>query len=150
MQLLKNLTSLAISHLHLSWATCSAWLGILVKYGQSIIKTQTVVKCSWEDTFVILIDKLDISETTIDKVQISTNEKSTNPVHVVPIDTPINVCDQFRCMYVRIIVEVPVLLTRMNTKHTSEPNAFGVMMDAYSMRLLFRQNPHHLNLDPLP
>ena len=43
------------------------------------------MKCSCEDTFGVLFDKLDIPE-TIDKVQISTNEKFTDPVHVVPID----------------------------------------------------------------
>ena len=122
---------------------CSAWLSILVKYGQNIIKTPTVVKCLWEDTFGTLLDKLDMPETTIDKVQISANEKFANPVHMVPIDAPINICYQFKCMHVCFSVEAPVLLTRMNTKHTSEPNAFEVMMATYSMILFFRQNSHH-------
>ena len=38
-------------------ATSSAWLSILVKRGQDIVKPRTVVKCSWEETFgALLID----------------------------------------------------------------------------------------------
>ena len=128
-------------------AICSAWLSILVKHGQNIIKTPKVLKGLWEDTFGTLLDKLDMPETTIDKIQISSNEKFANPVHMVPIDAPISICNQFKCMHVCFSVEAPVLLTRMNTKHTSDPNAFKVMMVTYSVRLFFRQNSHHQKLN---
>ena len=35
-------------------ATSLAWLSILVKCGQDIVKPRTVVKCSWEETFLVL------------------------------------------------------------------------------------------------
>ena len=46
-------------------------------HGQDIVKPRTVVKCLWEDAFGVLLDKLDMPETTIDNVQIATNEKPT-------------------------------------------------------------------------
>ena len=109
-------------------ATSSAWLSILVKRGQDIVKPRTVVKCSWEETFGALFDKLDLPETTIEKVQISANEKFIDPVHVVPIDAPVCLCDQFKCMHVCISIEAPA--RRMNSRHTSRPNAFDVLMAA--------------------
>ena len=71
-------------------ATSSASLSILVKCGQGIVKPRTVEKCSWEETFGALLDKVDLPETTIEMVQISANEKF-DPVHV-PIDAPVCLC----------------------------------------------------------
>ena len=67
-------------------ATFSAWLSVLVKRGQGIFKPRTVVKCSWDDTFGVLLDKLDLPETTrIDKVQIATNEKFPIKYTLLPL-----------------------------------------------------------------
>ena len=105
-------------------ATLSAWLSVLVKRGQEVIKPRTVVKCSWEDTFGSLLDKLDVTQVSIELIQIAANEKFTDPVHVVPIDAPVIICDQFKCMHVCITIE------SMETIHASErrPNAFCVLM----------------------
>ena len=46
-----------------------------------------------------LLDNLDMPEATIDKVQIVAGEKLIDPVRVVPIDAPANICDQFKCTY---------------------------------------------------
>ena len=55
-------------------ATLSVWLSMLVKHGQEIVKAQTVVKCSWEDTFGLLLEKFDMTEVSTEKVQIAANE----------------------------------------------------------------------------
>ena len=47
---------------------------------------------------------------------------------IVPIDAPVCLCDQFKCMHVCISVEAPA--RRMNSRHTSQPNAFDVLMAA--------------------
>ena len=95
MQLKCTVLSIAICIM----ATSSAWLSILVKRGQDIVKPRTVMKCSWEEMFGALLDKLDLPETTIEKVHISANEKFIDPVHVVPIDAPVCLCDPFKCMH---------------------------------------------------
>ena len=68
------------------------------------MKPRTVVKCSWEDTFGSLLDKLDMTQVSIELVQIAANEKFTDPVHV-PIDAPVIICDQFKCMHVCTMAE---------------------------------------------
>lgn len=102
-------------------ATLSAWLSVLVKRGQEVIKPRTVVKCCWEDTFGSLLDKLDMTQVSI---ELSANEKFTDPVHVVPIDAPVIICDQFKCMHVCVTIE------SMERIHAPErrPNAFDVLM----------------------
>ena len=82
------------------------------------------MKCSWDDTFGVLLDKLDLPETTrTDKVQIA---KFSDPVHVVPIDAPVSICDQFKCMHVCISVKMQT--TGMTSRNASLPNAFDVLM----------------------
>ena len=117
-------------------ATSSAWLNILIKRGQEI-----VVKCSWEDTFGSLLEKFGIKQTTIEKVQIANGEKFVDPVHIVPIDAPVSLCDQLKCMHVCISIKVPV-----RGPPTSETgrNAFNVLM-ASSREIIFS---HHAVLSP--
>ena len=51
------------------------------------------------------MDKLGQPEATIMKIEISANEKFADPVHAVPLDTPILLCEQFKCFYVCITME---------------------------------------------
>ena len=77
----------------------------MVKAGQEI-KPRKIVKCSWEDSFRSLLEKMDMpEETVIDKIQISSNEKFIDPVHVVPESAPVSLCDQFQCSFVCIHIE---------------------------------------------
>ena len=86
-------------------ASSCAWLSVLVKQGQSVIKCRTVVKCSWEDTFGSLLDKFKgLSDRTIEKIQISKNESFIDPVHVVPIDAPVSLYNQFGCVNVCVFI----------------------------------------------
>ena len=64
-----------------------------------------VVKCSWEDSFGCILEKLGQPEATITKIEISANEKFADPVHAVPPDAPILLCEQFKCFYVCITME---------------------------------------------
>ena len=65
-----------------------------------------------------------MTEVSIEKVQIAPNEKFADPVHVVPIDAPVIICDQFKCIHVCVsvkdIVRVPSCSGRQN--------AFDVLM----------------------
>ena len=74
------------------WLPYTSWLSV-------IVKLRIVVNCLWEDTFGSLLEMLDVTDVTIEKVQIASNGKFTDPVHVVPLDAPIIVCDQFKCMH---------------------------------------------------
>ena len=86
-------------------ATSAAWLSILVKQGREVVQPQCVVKCSWEDKYAALLEQFDgMSDCTIEKVQISTNAQFADPVHIVPIDAPVSLCEQFKCCHVCISI----------------------------------------------
>ena len=72
-------------------ATSFAWLSVMIKQGQNVVKGRTIMKCSWEDTFGSLLEKFDdLSDKSVEKIQISRNESFIDPVHVVPIDAPVS------------------------------------------------------------
>ena len=60
------------------------WLSVLLIHGSELlIKHRRVVKCSWEDSFGCILEKLGQPEATITKIEISANEKFADPVHAV-------------------------------------------------------------------
>ena len=50
--------------------------------------------------------------------------KFTDPVHVAPLDAPVIICDQFKCMHVCISIEDTV----RKPPSERQPNAFEVLM----------------------
>ena len=83
----------------------TAWLSVLVKRGSDVVKSHTVLKCSWNDSFGSLLAQFsDLSGETIETICISRNDMFISPNHTVPIDAPVSICDQFGCAYVCIYV----------------------------------------------
>ena len=73
-----------------------AWLSVLIKQNLKVIRARTVVKCSWEDTFGMLLGKLEMqAEVTVEKVEICANDKFVD-THIVPIDAPVRLTEQFK------------------------------------------------------
>ena len=92
-----------------------------------MVKCRTVVKCSWEDTFGSLLDKFKgLSDRTIEKIQISKNESFIDPVHVVPIDAPVSLCNQFGCVNVCVFIAESEVAPRGMSR--SGANAFDRLM----------------------
>ena len=87
-------------------AVTSAWLSVLVKRADKVVKGREILKCSWEDTFGSLLLKLGMEEETISNIIISTSEKFCDPCHKVPVDAPVILCEQFNCMHVCIHLKV--------------------------------------------
>ena len=78
-------------------ASSFAWLSVLIKHNLKVIRPRTVVKCSWEDTFGMLLGKLEMqAEVTVEKVEICANDKFVD-AHIVPIDAPVRLTEQFKC-----------------------------------------------------
>lgn len=120
-------------------ATSCAWLSVIVKRGQQVIHPRTIVKCDWDDRFCSLLVKLGGSkyeETQVTKVQISRTEKFLDPVHVVPLDAPVILCEQFNCYNVCVYVAMESGCTSTNSTSLSATNAFGILMSAASTRAL--------------
>ena len=84
-------------------ASSFCWLSVLVKFRAS--KQRTIVKCSWQDSFCAFLEKLSMSEAVVCKIEICKNENFCYPVHVVPIDAPVILCEQFQCFHVCIYAE---------------------------------------------
>ena len=81
-------------------ASSFAWLSVLIKQN-----LKTVVKCSWEDTFGMLLGKLEMqAEVTVEKVEICANDKFVD-AHIVPIDAPVRLTEQFKCSCVCLSLE---------------------------------------------
>lgn len=78
----------------------SACLSVLVKRGGSVAYPRTIVRCEWIDTFGTVIRKLSFPEEMVFKVLISKNEKFIDPCHIVPISSPVKLCDQFQSPFV--------------------------------------------------
>ena len=99
--------------------TTFAWLSIIVKRCQEVVKKRTIVKCGWEDTFGSLFCKVNshLKPALLDdqhlmyrwiliisRIAISKDEKFVD-THDVPPSAPISLCDQFRCMHVCIYLK---------------------------------------------
>lgn len=103
-----------------------AWLSVLVRSGNTTIKPRTVVKLCWEDTFGVLLDKLDLPEVMVEKVEICGNENFTEPVHVVPVCAPATLSQQFKCSNVRITIEPQQ--QQMEQQSSGQRNAADILM----------------------
>ena len=88
-------------------AATFAWLSVVVKRAESVIKSREILKCSWTDTFGSLLLKYgsDLESERISHVVISKNEKFIDPCHRVPADAPVSLCDQFGCVNVCIYLQ---------------------------------------------
>ena len=87
-------------------ASCtSAWLSVIVKKAERVVKGREILKCSWEDTYGSLLLKLRMEKETISYIVISRTEKFCDPCHKVPVDAPVILCEQFNCMHVCIYLE---------------------------------------------
>ena len=86
-------------------ASSFAWLSVLIKQNLKVIRPRTVVKCSWEDTFGMLLGKLEMqAEVTVEKVEICANDKFVD-AHIVPIDALVRLTEQFKCSCVCLSLE---------------------------------------------
>ena len=70
------------------------------------------------------MDKFD-GAYNIEKIQISSTKKFVDPVHIVPVDAPVSLCEQFKCF--NVCITVAGTLPHVSTM---ERNAFEVMMVA--------------------
>ena len=86
-------------------ATFHEWLSV-VKRGVVVVKNRTIVKCSCEETFGLLVSKVapEFQEERVKRIVISTEEKF-NSVHEVSFDAPISVCKLFNCKHCCIYIE---------------------------------------------
>ena len=66
-----------------------------------IVIPRKVLQCSFEDTFGDIVHKLQLTS-TVEKVSISNNAMFVD----VPLNTPLSLCDQFKCMFVCINVSL--------------------------------------------
>ena len=91
------------------------------------------MKCSWEDTFGLLLTKVGGHDRTIMNIVIAKTEKFIDPTQVPP-DSPITLCEQFNCYHVCLYVQ------SSSSMEASEPmsgrNAFDVLMDVSYERVL--------------
>ena len=82
-----------------------AWLSVLVKWEQRVLKNRTVVKANWEDPFSSLLAETEFQTDLVSKVVISKHESFVDPVHTVPLDAPVLLCSQFNCLYICFYLE---------------------------------------------
>ena len=65
-----------------------------------------IFKCQWEETFENILVRLKAdreSRSTVLKTEISATD-IFHPAHIVDLDTPVHVCQQFSCYNVRFTI----------------------------------------------
>ena len=79
-------------------ATSFAWISVLAKRADQVVKGREILKCSWEDTFGSLLLRFG-DEMKAEKIShvISKSKKFIDPCHKVPVDAPVTLCVQFGC-----------------------------------------------------
>lgn len=121
-------------------ATSCAWVSVVVKCGPTVLYPRTIVKCSWDDKFGSLLTRvggMDMEGRTLTKIAISRTEKFTDPVHVVPPDAPIILCEQFNCFYACLTIS-PDTMNSESSQPMHSKNAFDVLMASSYERVLPR------------
>ena len=74
-----------------------------------------VHKCEWEETFGGLFDRtMAMSRSTVVKTEISPSDLGAH--HIVDLDTPTHVCQQFGCYNVRYPYGIPLRTKVYQTK----------------------------------
>ena len=103
-------------------ATSMAYLSVFCKRSETVVHPRTIVKCSWEDTFSEIVSKLDKipEEAVVEKILISRSEKIVDPVHIVSLDTPVIVCEQFGCFNVCIVLQPQAAVAPIAGRNASE------------------------------
>ena len=88
----------------------SSFLWIMfLKCGSIIVIPRKVLQCSFEaDTFGDIVNNL---QSKVAKVSISSNAMFIDPNHDVPLNAPLSLRDQLKCMFVCINVSVSELFS---------------------------------------
>ena len=81
------------------------WISVIVKCGCIIVIPRKGLQCSFEDTFGDIVHKLQLTS-TVEKVSNSNNAMFVDSNHDVPLNAPLSLCDQFKCMLVCINVSL--------------------------------------------
>ena len=103
-----------------------AWVSVVVKRCEHVIKEREILKCSWEDSFCSLLLKFGnngLQQEHIFHIIISKNEKFIDPCHKVQPDAPITLCDSFGCMNICIY-----LVEQCMETIPSQANGLSVLM----------------------
>ena len=102
---------------------------------REVLFPRRIVKCESEETFGNLFDRImavSRSTVTVVKTEICVSDLSIglHPVHIVDLDTPINVCQQFGCYNVRFSVLNDQNAACSRTEETSLPDAHALTNSA--------------------
>ena len=104
------------------------WPSVSAKRGASLIVVRRVVKaeCGWTFGHLLTVTDMLLSDAVVTRVVTSRNERFTDPVHEVPIDSPIQLCEQYGynvCFY------LAPEITRQPVGNKQRKNAFDILME---------------------
>jgi len=93
-----------------------------------------IVQCAWCDTFTEVLEKLDpqLASVSVEKVVLCSNEQFRDPVHVAPLNAPVELCKSygFNVCY-HLEDGEPVEQDGRPTR-----NAFQILMSSHTQRIL--------------
>ena len=111
-------------------ASMYCWPSLSIKRGASLVVARKVVKAEYGWTFgylLLLIDNA-FSNEQVARVVVSKNESFIDPVHEVPLDSPVELCQQYGlnvCYY---------LIPQQTESRAQRRNAFEIMMQSSKER----------------
>ena len=78
-------------------AASFAWLSFSVRRRSTVIVSRKILKCEWSSTYGEILEKLDpqFVDVPVEKVVLCSNEQFKDPVHVAPLNAPIELCQSY-------------------------------------------------------
>ena len=108
------------------------WPSVSIKRGANLIVARKVVRAEYDWTFGHLLTVINSSwlNVSVTRVAVSKNEQFVDPVHDLPLDSPVQLCQQYGnniCYYL-----APQNTVEESSKHRK--NAFEVLMSSSKER----------------
>jgi len=80
-----------------------AGLSFIAKKGAVVVYPRTICCQQWNDIFGMVVTNIGFDEKLVEKVLTANNEfeRLVDPYHIVRLNSPVSLCDQFKCNHFR-------------------------------------------------
>jgi len=115
-------------------AASFAWLSVLVHRRLAVVVNRKIVQCEWCDTFAEVLEKLDpqLASVSVEKVTLCSNEQFRDPVHVAPLNAPVELCRSYGFNVCYHLEDGEPVEQDGRPTH----NAFQILMSSHTQRIL--------------
>ena len=105
------------------------WPSVSVRVGANVIISRRVMRCEPSDTFSDVLAKtgMCVGGRSVSRILLCKNEKFVDPVHEVPLDAPLVLCEQYGQNVCYYLTEHEQMSTHT---FSPTPSVFEVLMSS--------------------